>query len=653
MFRKLLIANRGEIACRIIRTARDMSILTVAVYSEADQHCLHVQQADEAYCIGPAPAIDSYLNIPAILKAAQDCGAEAIHPGYGFLSENADFAKACAQANIVFIGPSLQALEIMGSKQLAKQHLLNSTVPLIPGYHGEDQSDQRLLTEAKQIGFPLLIKAVHGGGGKGMRDVYAPETFLTELAAARREALACFANDTVILEKLVQSPRHVELQIIADNFGHVVHLFERDCSIQRRHQKVIEEAPAAQLDAALRQRMTEAAIAVAKAIEYRGAGTVECLVENNQHFYFMEMNTRLQVEHPVTEMITGLDLVALQIKIAANNPLPCSQADITMQGHAIECRVYAEDPANQFLPSTGQIRFLRAPSEPGIRIDTGIDEHSNISMYYDPMLAKIIAWGETREQATQRMVSALQHYHLGGVKTNQSFLLGILQHPEFAANTYTTHFLSATTIENPETDLVLALSFATAIDYAALQQTLDPIYQASFGWQMHLQSEWVWRYRHQEQSNSVRITPRSLQQYTITFLDLTAPARECTISCTEDRVSLTDRHTSHQSYYDRAGNHLTIYLEQGPIELEHMTAQHGQSDRVNDAQLTAPMPGTIVAILKQLGEPVALGEALMVLEAMKMEHTIRAPYAGTLQEIFYPVGTQVQEGATLAALEPS
>jgi 3-methylcrotonyl-CoA carboxylase alpha subunit len=653
MFRKLLIANRGEIACRIICTARAMGILTVAVYSEADQHCLHVQQADEAYCIGPAPAVDSYLNIPAILKAAQHCGAEAIHPGYGFLSENSDFAKACAQANIVFIGPSIQALEIMGSKQLAKQHLLNSSVPLIPGYHGEDQSDQHLLTEAQKIGFPLLIKAAHGGGGKGMRDVYTPEAFLTELAAARREALACFANDTIILEKLIQSPRHVELQIMADNFGHVVHLFERDCSIQRRHQKVIEEAPAAQLDPALRQRMTEAAIAVAKAIAYRGAGTVECLVENNQHFYFMEMNTRLQVEHPVTEMITGLDLVAWQIKIAANDPLPCSQADIAMQGHAIECRVYAEDPANQFLPSTGQIRFLRASSEPGIRIDTGIDEHSNISMFYDPMLAKIIAWGETREQATQRMVNALQHYHLGGVKTNQSFLLGILQHPEFAANTYTTHFLSTTTIEHPETDLVLALSFATAIDYAALQQTLDPIYQASFGWQMHIQSEWVWRYRHQEQSISVRITPHSLQQYTITFLDLTAPSRECTISCTEDRVSLTDRHASFQSYYDRNGDHLTIYLEQGLLELEHITAQHGQSDRVNDAQLTAPMPGTIVAVLKQLGEPVALGEALMVLEAMKMEHTIRAPYAGTLQEIFYPIGTQVQEGATLAALEPS
>lgn len=652
MFRKLLIANRGEIACRIIRTARMMGITTVAVYSEADQHSLHVQQADEAFCIGPAPAIESYLNIAEILQVAKNCGAEAIHPGYGFLSENSDFAKACAEANIVFIGPSIQALEMMGSKQLAKQHLANSTVPLIPGYHGEDQSDQRLLTEATQIGFPLLIKAANGGGGKGMRDVHTQEDFLTELAAARRESLACFADDTIILEKLIQNPRHIEIQIMADNFDNVVHLFERDCSIQRRHQKVIEEAPAAQLDAALRQRMTEAAIAVAKTIAYRGAGTVECLVENNQNFYFMEMNTRLQVEHPVTEMITGLDLVAWQIKIAANVPLPCSQADITMQGHALECRVYAEDPAHDFLPSTGQIRFLRTPTDPKIRIDTGIDEHSNISIYYDPMIAKIIAWGETRAEATHRLINALQHYHLGGVKTNRSFLLGILQHPEFAANTYTTHFLGETTIEGPQADLALALSFASAIDYTAAQQTLDPIYQASFGWQMHLQSEWVWYYRYQAQSFSVRITPRSLQQYRITFLDLPAPASELTISCTHDSVSVEDLQGSRHSYYDRVGDLITIYLEQGPLELQPITSQHNQTASVHNAQLTAPMPGTIVAILKQLGDQVETGEALIVLEAMKMEHTIRAPYTGTLQEIFYQVGMQVQEGTTLAALEP-
>lgn len=652
MFRKLLIANRGEIACRIIRTARHMGIATVAVYSSADEHGLHVQEADEAFYLGLAPALDSYLSIEAIIQVAQKCGAEAIHPGYGFLSENAEFAKACAQANIIFIGPSIEALEIMGSKQISKQHLANSAVPLIPGYHGTDQSDQQLLKEAKQIGFPLLIKAANGGGGKGMRAVHDPAEFLTELSAARRESMACFADDTIILEKLIQNPRHIEIQIMADNFNEIVHIFERDCSVQRRHQKVIEEAPAAQLSPSLRKAMTDAAIAVAKTIAYRGAGTVECLVENNQNFYFMEMNTRLQVEHPVTEMISGLDLVAWQIKIAANEPLPCTQADIIMHGHALECRVYAEDPAHEFLPSTGQIRFLRATHGSHIRIDTGIQEHSTISMYYDPMIAKIIAWGETRVQACDRLITALQGYHLGGVKTNRSYLLSILQHPEFIANTYTTHFLSEAEIETPPTDLNLAICAAAAIEYAALSEGLDPIFKASFAWQMHLQSGWVWFFRLQEQRIAIQITPISLHSFRLRFLDTSDLNTELNISCTHDTISLDNGRTRNQHYYDRLGSILTVYLEQGPVDIEHMTPTSKQSETVHNAQLTAPMPGTVVAILKQLGETVDSGEALIVMEAMKMEHTIRAPYAGKLQEIFYPVGTQVLEGMTLAALEP-
>ncbi|MCX7118943.1 MAG: ATP-grasp domain-containing protein [Legionellales bacterium] len=652
MFRKLLITNRGEIACRIIRTARAMGIATAAVYSAADEQSLHVREADEAFYLGPAPAIDSYLNIDAILKIAQECKAEAIHPGYGFLSENPVFAKACATAGIVFIGPSVQALEIMGSKQLAKQHLAQTAIPLIPGYHGTEQSDQHLLTEAQKIGFPLLIKAANGGGGKGMRAVHSHTEFLTELAAARRESSAYFADDTIILEKLIQNPRHIEIQIMADNFGQTVHIFERDCSIQRRHQKVIEEAPAAQLAPELRQQMTDAAIAVAKAIQYCGAGTVECLVENNEHFYFMEMNTRLQVEHPVSEMISGLDLVAWQIKIAANEPLPCSQADIPMRGHAIECRLYAEDPAHEFLPSTGKIRFLRTPNETNLRIDTGIEEHSNISIYYDPMIAKIIAWGADRNAAIQRLIVALQHYHVGGVKTNRSFLLGILQNPQFAANTYTTHFLQDNPITIPQADIFLALSAASAIDYATLSLNLDPIYQASFGWQMHSPSAWRWYYLYQTQIFTLLITPLNLQKLRITFPDQTAPACEFTILCTPDRVSLDNGREQRHYYYDELGDTLTVYLEEEPIELQRVTSHQSQSTVNHRPELTAPMPGTVVAVLKQLGESVESGEALIVLEAMKMEHTIHAPHAGTVEEIFYPVGAQVQEGATLAALEP-
>ncbi|MGV3740271.1 MAG: acetyl/propionyl/methylcrotonyl-CoA carboxylase subunit alpha [Gammaproteobacteria bacterium] len=686
MLRKILISNRGEIACRIIRTARKMGITSVAVYSAADAQSLHVQEADEAYYIGPAPVAESYLNIPAILNIAKSCQAEAIHPGYGFLSENIDFAKACAAANIIFIGPSLSALEIMGSKQLAKQHLAKTAIPLIPGYHDDEQSDERLFTEAKKIGWPLLIKAANGGGGKGMRTVYKQKEFLQELAAARREALAYFADDTIILEKLIQNPRHIEIQIMADNFGEVVHVFERDCSIQRRHQKVIEEAPAAQLPVKLRKQMTDAAIAVAKTIEYRGAGTIECLVENNQHFYFMEMNTRLQVEHPVSEMISGLDLVEWQIKIAANEPLPCKQADIKMHGHAIECRVYAEDPAHDFLPSIGQIRFLKTVHEPHIRIDSGITEHSVISMYYDPMIAKIIAWGETRTEAINRLVTALQHYHVGGVKTNRSFLLGILQNPQFVANTYTTHFLNDTQIVTPKINMSLALALAAGIDYAHLNHDLDVIYQDSFGWQMHLAGGWLRFYKYQDQTFTVRIVPLGLQRFQIIYLTpcITSPSiptsrglsagpkvlpepadkarevgkeehltftQEFSFTCSDDYIRLDNGHSQSHCYYDRHDDMLNLYLEQEPVTFQQIISNHSQATQHHSAELTAPMPGTIVAVLKQMGDKIESGEALIVLEAMKMEHTIRAPHAGTVQDIFYSVGNQVQEGATLAALE--
>ncbi|PJD92735.1 MAG: 3-methylcrotonyl-CoA carboxylase [Legionella sp.] len=651
MFRKLLIANRGEIACRIIRTARKMGIRTVAVYSAADAQSLHVQQADEAFYIGPSPAHESYLNIEAILQIAKQSGAEAIHPGYGFLSENQAFATACETQNIIFIGPSVEALKIMGSKLLAKQHLANSPVPLIPGYHGEDQSDQRLLQEAETMGFPVLIKAANGGGGKGMRTVTAADQFLEALASARRESLSSFADDTMILEKLIQNPRHIEIQIMADHFDHVVHLFERDCSIQRRHQKVLEEAPANHLPPTLRQKLADAAIAVAKAIGYRGAGTIECLVDDTEQFYFMEMNTRLQVEHPVTELITGLDLVEWQIKIAANHPLPCQQSDIHAHGHALECRLYAEDPTHNFMPSTGHIRFLREPKVEHLRIDTGITEDSSISMYYDPMIAKLITWGETRVEAIQRMCSALEQYHLSGIKTNRAFLLAILNHPLFLANTFTTDFLNQTTLQLSTTNVPQALFLAAAIDYAALTQQSDPLYQDTFGWQMHLNNQWISHYRCIDQSFTIQITPNTKTQVSMALLDTAEVSVLNIIDCTADSLRYDDGHTIQHVYYEREGPTLTIFTAQGPLEfqrLEHMhtIAQTAQS------QLTAPMPGTVVAILKQPGDQVVSGDALLVLEAMKMEHTIRAPNAGTVQEIFYPVGAQVSEGATLAALEP-
>jgi 3-methylcrotonyl-CoA carboxylase alpha subunit len=654
MFHKLLIANRGEIACRIIRTARNMGIPTVAVYSEADAHGLHVQQADEAFYLGTAPAADSYLNIEALINIAKRCKADAIHPGYGFLSENPELARACHAADITFIGPSVEALEIMGSKRLAKQALANTNVPLIPGYHGEDQSDARLFAEANTMGYPVLIKAANGGGGKGMREVTDAKQFMEALAGARREALSSFGDDTMLLEKLIQHPRHIEVQIMADNFGKVVHLFERDCSIQRRHQKVIEEAPANHLSANLRQALADAAVTVAKTIDYRGAGTVECLVDNQNQFYFMEMNTRLQVEHPVTEMITGLDLVAWQIQIAANQPLPRSQDAIQTQGHAIECRLYAEDPHHDFLPSIGDVRFLRYPNMEHVRIDTAITEHSQISIYYDPMIAKIIAWGSTRPQAIQRLTAALQHCHIGGIKTNLPFLLTILQQPAFMANTFDTQFLSTHPYTPPATDHLLTIKMAAAIHYAQISRCVDPLYQATFAWQMHLSSQWFWHYRCQDQLFTILIKPHAPNclQLQVMVPEDKHPV-SLTISCTDNILTYNDGEQSYQRYFEQLERTFVVYTDQGPVEVEPLDRTSAEAETQNQAQLTAPMPGTVIAILKQLGDSVTTGDAIIVLEAMKMEHTIRAPHAGTIQDIFYAVGAQVQEGATLAALESS
>lgn len=652
MFNKILIANRGEIACRIIKTARSMGIHAVAIYSSVDKENLHVQLADSAYYVGEAPAKDSYLNIEQIIKVAQESGAQAIHPGYGFLSENPKFAKACEQAGIIFIGPSIEAMEAMASKQLAKQLLESTEVPLTPGYHGSEQSEEKLLSAAKKIGFPVLIKAANGGGGKGMRAVHKEAEFSESLAGAKREAMASFADETMIIEKLVINPRHVELQIMADNYGAVVHLFERDCSIQRRHQKIIEEAPAPNLSSSMRQNLADAACAVARSINYRGAGTVEFLVDGDEHFYFMEMNTRLQVEHPVTEMITGLDLVAWQLKIAANEPLPLTQDQIQGTGHAIECRIYAEDPYNGFIPSIGQLHFLKEPILDGIRIDTGVTLSSHITKYYDPMIAKLIAWGQNREEALQRLQQALTHYFIGGIKTNIPFLQAICQHPKFSQAELSTDFLSKEIINLATPDKELALLMTISFDYLRTVNSIkDPLLQATFGWQMHTLSHWIWRYQDQEELIEAIITPVDKNQFKV---QLKNKVQNISASITDDRLSIKTEKQSYKALIENKDKYLTLYTDQGQITIErfHWNKLDSQTS-THKGQLTAPMPATVVAILKKIGEQVKAGERLIILEAMKMEHTIHAPTDGVLLDIFYAVGAQVNEGAELLSLSES
>lgn len=649
MFHKILIANRGEIACRIIKTARSMGIHTVAIYSSVDKESLHVRRADSAYFVGEAPAKDSYLNIKNIIHIAKECGAQAIHPGYGFLSENPEFARACDEANIVFIGPSVEAMEAMASKQLAKQLLEKTKVPLTPGYHGIEQSEEKLLAEAQKIGFPVLIKAANGGGGKGMRTVHHESEFNAALAGAKRESMASFADDTMIIEKLVLHPRHVELQIMADNHGNVVHLFERDCSIQRRHQKIIEEAPAPNLSVSLRQKLAEAACEVARSINYRGAGTVEFLVGEEEQFYFMEMNTRLQVEHPVTEQITRLDLVAWQLKIAANEPLPLTQDKIQFYGHAIECRIYAEDPYQEFIPSIGQIHFLQEPSGDGVRIDTGVQLSSQITMFYDPMIAKLIAWGTNREEALSRIEQALSHYFIGGVKTNIPFLQAICHHPKFKDVKLSTDFLSSEEIKITTPDYEIAILMAASFDYlTSIHSIKDPLLAETFAWQSQVSSHWILRYQNKDESIEALVTALTKNEFKV---QIKQKEHLIHANLIHNQLRIETENQNYQATVDNKNQSLTLYTHQGPITIERFNwSTLGTPTGTHKGQLTAPMPATVVAILKNIGEKVKAGERLIILEAMKMEHTIHAPSDGILREIFYAVGTQVNEGEKLLSL---
>jgi 3-methylcrotonyl-CoA carboxylase alpha subunit len=663
MFDKILIANRGEIACRVIRTARQLGIATVAVFSEADAQTLHVSLADEARLVGAAPALESYLVAERILQAALDSGAGAIHPGYGFLSENARFAADCAAAGVVFIGPPVAAIEAMGSKSAAKQIMSAAGVPLVPGYHEEDQSLERLRLAADAVGYPLLIKASAGGGGKGMRVVRSPDEFAAALQGAKREAAAAFGDDRVLLEKYLERPRHVEIQVFADSHGNCVHLFERDCSIQRRHQKVVEEAPAPGLSEDLRSRMGAAAIAAAQAIGYVGAGTVEFLLDTEGCFYFMEMNTRLQVEHPVTEMITGQDLVAWQLRVAAGEPLPCRQEDLVISGHAIEVRIYAEDPAKDFLPSIGTLRHLRQPQENAhVRVDTGVRQGDEVSMHYDPMIAKMIVWDHDRIRTVRRLQQALADFQVVGVTTNIGFLAAVAANPAFAAAQIDTGFIEHHRTDLfpetvPASDRILALACLDVLlsrtleATAAAQASGDPYspWHGTNGWRLNADN--FHRLDFIDGGEPVQVTAHFRREGYL--LELPGGSLLVSGSIDDDGDLYADLGGSRcRATVVRHGQDLTILCDSHShlLTIEDPSLFDTEQEEVG-GQLTAPMPSKIVAVMVAVGDRVERGAPLMILEAMKMEHTITAPTAGVVAKLAYAVGDMVSEGQELLAFE--
>lgn len=643
-FNKILVANRGEIACRVLRTAHELGYRSVAVYSEADADARHVQLADEAVCIGPAAVAQSYLNLEAILDAARRSGAEAIHPGYGFLSENAEFARACEAAGIVFIGPDAEAIHLMGSKRLSKIAMLAAGVPCIPGYEGAEQDDATLRREAERIGYPLMIKASAGGGGRGMRLVEEPDQLLEQLRTARSEALGAFGSAELILEKAVLRPRHVEIQVFGDRHGNLLYLGERDCSVQRRHQKVIEEAPCPVLDADLRRAMGEAAVKAAASVNYVGAGTVEFLLGEDGRFYFLEMNTRLQVEHPVTELVTGQDLVAWQIRVAEGHPLPLRQEQVELRGHAIEVRLYAEDAGRGFLPQTGTVLRWDPELLPGVRIDHGLVEGQAVTPFYDPMLAKLIAWGETREEARQRLLAMLSETSVGGLRTNLAFLRRILGHPAFAAAELDTGFIA-----RHQDDLLLAPQalpehFWQAAADAWLQSEPgyrrddDPYspWSRNDGWRSALARESDLMLRCRDERRCVRLRHASPSQYRLDGDDL---------------VSRVDGVTRRSAAL-RRGRQLFLEWEGELLAVEAVDPiAEAEAAHAHQGGLSAPMNGSIVRVLVEPGQTVEAGATLVVLEAMKMEHSIRAPHAGVVKALYCSEGELVEEGTPLVELD--
>jgi len=622
MFRALLIANRGEIACRVIRTARRMGLRTIAVYSDADANALHVKMADEAVHIGPAPVRESYLRADAILAAARQTGAEAIHPGYGFLSENAEFAEACAAAGIIFVGPPASAIRAMGLKDRAKALMAKAGVAVVPGYLGDDQSAKHLASEAGKIGYPVLIKAVAGGGGKGMRRVDDVKDFAAALEGAQREGQSSFGDARVLIEKYVTRPRHIEMQVFGDSHGNVVHLFERDCSLQRRHQKVIEEATAPGMPEAMRKAMGEAAVKAAKAVGYVGAGTIEFIADASEglkadRFWFMEMNTRLQVEHPVTEAITGYDLVEWQLRVASGEKLPATQSDIHAKGHAVEARLYAEDPQKGFLPSIGTLERLSIP-EGEVRVDTGVREGYTISPFYDPMIAKVIAYAGTREAAIAKLADALSASQIAGLRTNNAFLIRCLRHPDFIAGNIDTGFIG-----RHESDLVPALQISKDVLSAAAGQVLRE-YAAPSDDPWSTQDSFRLAGFAEQAAEFVVDDKRVAVPYTQTHAD--------TVRLSNGDIAVMEH-----------GETFTVRPYDPFIAAESAGAA---SDRV-----TTPMPGKIIQLLVKPGEAVKKGQPLAVLEAMKMEHTLSAPADAKVASVEVSQGDQVNDGAIVVRFE--
>ena len=675
MFSRILIANRGEIACRIIQTAQQLGIHCVAVYSSADINARHVKMADEAYLLGPAQSSDSYLRGDKIIQIAASCGAQAIHPGYGFLSENAQFASACEQQNIVFIGPPAAAIAAMGSKSAAKEIMSNAEVPLVPGYHGDCQDLALLKKEALKCGFPLLLKAVAGGGGKGMRIVECLDEFEAALAAAQREAQNAFGNSDMLIERYLTKTRHIEVQVFCDSFGAAIYLSQRDCSIQRRHQKIVEEAPAPGISQAVVAAMGEAALNAARAINYVGAGTVEFLYNEDGSFYFMEMNTRLQVEHPVTEMITNVDLVRWQLQIASGEALPLTQRQVTITGHAIECRIYAEDPEHNFLPATGTLEYLHMPrATQQVRIDTGVERGDEVSVYYDPMLAKLIVWGEDRPQAIARMQQALLDYRMVGVKNNLPFLYQVISCPAFSDAIPDTQFIdnNRATLFNeapPSTELLAIASCCKILfESAALSdQRLSCPFASGVAWRMNQlpSRQIIW------QNPVLSAEDDDLPSEIITQVEelpgdasalggdshrrhfrveINRQIFSIQASLSGDKLDVWVQERKRILYTYNTDSQLTLFDAGCVLQLKQPSLITGIDDDHGQGALNAPMNGRVIALLVTQGQKVTAGTVLMIIEAMKMEHSILAPSDGEITDIYFAESDLVTEGDTLIAI---
>ncbi|WP_055490119.1 acetyl-CoA carboxylase biotin carboxylase subunit [Streptomyces sp. TP-A0356] len=637
MFETVLVANRGEIAVRVIRTLRSLGVRSVAVFSDADADARHVREADTAVRIGPAPAAESYLSVERILAAAARTGAQAVHPGYGFLAENAAFARACAEAGLVFVGPPAEAISLMGDKIRAKETVRTAGVPVVPGSSGSGLTDAQLADAAHEIGMPVLLKPSAGGGGKGMRLVRDPAVLGDEIAAARREARASFGDDTLLVERWIDRPRHIEIQVLADSHGTVVHLGERECSLQRRHQKIIEEAPSVLLDEATRAAMGEAAVQAARSCGYRGAGTVEFIVpgEDPSSYYFMEMNTRLQVEHPVTELITGLDLVEWQLRVAAGERLSFGQQDVTLTGHAIEARVCAEDPARGFLPSGGTVLRLHEPQGDGVRTDSGLSEGTEVGSLYDPMLSKVIAHGPDRATALRKLRAALAETVTLGVQTNAGFLRRLLAHPAVMAGELDTGLVER------EVDGLVSAEVPEEVYEAAAAVRLDALRPRGEGWTDPFSVPSGWR---------LGSEPRPVA-FPLRVVDPVEYVPRGTHTVTEDRVRVVldgVRHTFHRAddWLGRDGDAWQV-RDHDPVAASLAGAARSGTD-----SLTAPMPGTVTVVKVAVGDEVTAGQSLLVVEAMKMEHVVSAPHAGTVTELDVTPGTTVAMDQVLAVIAP-